>query len=87
MLRKITMIIKRPNDIQPSEITPRGIYESRRQFMKLAAGASVLGAAGPLTHAAPDARVRIRGRSGNEALARRSQKQGRRSPCGPDAKF
>ncbi|MGH8222708.1 MAG: protein-methionine-sulfoxide reductase catalytic subunit MsrP [Woeseiaceae bacterium] len=46
------MIIKRPNDIQPSEITPRGVYEGRRQFMKLAAGASILGAAGPLAPAA-----------------------------------
>jgi sulfoxide reductase catalytic subunit YedY len=40
------MIINRPNDIPTSEITPRGIYENRRQFMKLAAGASILGATG-----------------------------------------
>ena len=46
------MIIKHPNDIPPSEITPRGIYEGRRQFMKLAAGASMLGAVGPLAYAA-----------------------------------
>ena len=43
------MIIKRPNDIQPSEITARGIYERRRELMKLAAGASLLGAAGSLS--------------------------------------
>ncbi len=42
------MIIKRPHDIQPSEITPRGVYEGRRRFMKLAAAASVLGAGGVL---------------------------------------
>ncbi|MGH8189240.1 MAG: protein-methionine-sulfoxide reductase catalytic subunit MsrP [Steroidobacteraceae bacterium] len=42
------MIIKRPDDILPSEITPRAIYEGRRHFMKVAAGASVLGAGGLL---------------------------------------
>jgi sulfoxide reductase catalytic subunit YedY len=42
------MIIKRPDDIQASEITPRAVYEGRREFMKLAAGASILGAAGAL---------------------------------------
>ena len=42
------MIIRRPSDIRPSEITPRRVYEDRRRFMKLAAGASCLGAAAPL---------------------------------------
>jgi len=46
------MIIRRPDDFAPSEITPRGIYEKRRRFMKLAASASLLGAAGVLSRAA-----------------------------------
>jgi sulfoxide reductase catalytic subunit YedY len=46
------MIIKRPDDVRPSEITPRGVYEGRRQLIKLAAGASILGAAGTLARAA-----------------------------------
>ena len=46
------MIIKRPDDIVASEITPRGIYEDRRRFIRLAAGASLLGAAGALARAA-----------------------------------
>jgi sulfoxide reductase catalytic subunit YedY len=46
------MIIKRPDDISPAEITPRGIYENRRQFIKLAAGAVLLGAGGALSRAA-----------------------------------
>lgn len=49
------MIIGRPDDIRPSDITPRGVYEGRRQFMKLAAGALGLGAAGRLALAAPQA--------------------------------
>ncbi|MBF0306840.1 MAG: protein-methionine-sulfoxide reductase catalytic subunit MsrP [Alphaproteobacteria bacterium] len=41
------MLIRRPPDIKPSEITPRGLYLDRRRFM-LAAGALILlpGAAG-----------------------------------------
>ena len=42
------MTIKRLSDVPPSEITPKGIYEDRRRFMKVAAGASVLGATGAL---------------------------------------
>ena len=38
------MLIKRPADIRPSEITPQSVYRDRRQFMK-AAGALALGAA------------------------------------------
>lgn len=32
------MLIKRPSDILPSEITPRGLYETRRDFLKTAIG-------------------------------------------------
>ena len=32
------MLIKRPNDIQPSEITPRSIFHQRRRFMSDSAG-------------------------------------------------
>ena len=32
------MLIKRPNDIQPSEITPRSIFCDRRRFMRDSAG-------------------------------------------------
>ena len=42
------MLIKKSG----SEITPKGIYENRRVFMKLAAGASLLGAAGALSRVA-----------------------------------
>lgn len=38
------MLIKRPGDIQPSEITPKEIYSRRREFMK-AAGLMALAAA------------------------------------------
>jgi len=38
------MLIKRPNDIRPSEITPHGIYLRRREFVS-AAGALALGVA------------------------------------------
>ena len=40
------MLIKRPTDIRPSEITPESVYRSRRRFMResgtLAAGAATL---------------------------------------------
>jgi len=42
------MLIKRPSDILPSEITPRPFYERRRSLIKLAAAGSILGAAAPL---------------------------------------
>lgn len=32
------MLIKKPADIQPSEITPEGVYFNRRQFMLGSAG-------------------------------------------------
>jgi len=47
------MLIRRPTDILPSEITPQPFYARRRELMKLAAAGSILGAAGLL---APDAR-------------------------------
>ena len=47
------MLIRRPTDILPSEITPQRFYARRRSLMKLAAAGSILGAAGLL---APDAR-------------------------------
>ena len=46
------MLIKRPDDIKPSEITPRRFYERRRELIKLAAAGSILGAAGTLASAA-----------------------------------
>jgi sulfoxide reductase catalytic subunit YedY len=46
------MLIKRPSDILPSEITSPEIYARRREFMKLAAAGSILGATGLLAPAA-----------------------------------
>jgi sulfoxide reductase catalytic subunit YedY len=46
------MLIRRPSDIAPSEITPRRFHERRREFMKLAAAGTVLGAAGLLARGA-----------------------------------
>jgi sulfoxide reductase catalytic subunit YedY len=45
------MLIKRPDDIRPSEITPRSVYEDRRSFM-LGAGAIALAGSGMLPGAA-----------------------------------
>ncbi|HSD40648.1 MAG TPA: protein-methionine-sulfoxide reductase catalytic subunit MsrP [Burkholderiales bacterium] len=42
------MLIKRPDDLKPSEITPRAFYERRRELMKVAAAGSILGAVGAL---------------------------------------
>ncbi len=39
------MVIKRPSDIAPSEITPREWYERRRELIKLAAAGAILGPA------------------------------------------
>ena len=39
------MLIKRPADIASSEITPRGLFESRRTFIKAAGLGSIAGAA------------------------------------------
>jgi sulfoxide reductase catalytic subunit YedY len=46
------VLIKRPGDIAPSEITPRRFYERRRELMKLAAAGAILG---PGALAAPGA--------------------------------
>ena len=48
------MLIKRPSDIRPSEITPQGIYLRRREFVA-AAGALAIGAAAGVR--APEARA------------------------------
>ena len=43
------MLIKRPHDVRPSEITPESVYHSRRRFMRatlgVASGAALAGAA------------------------------------------
>jgi sulfoxide reductase catalytic subunit YedY len=46
------MRTKRPDDLRPSEITPRAFYERRRELMKLAAAGSILGALAPLARPA-----------------------------------
>ena len=40
------MLIKRPDDIQPSEITPRSVFRERRRFMRNAAGVATAAALG-----------------------------------------
>lgn len=40
------MLIKRPVDILPSEITPQPVYARRREFIKAAAAGAILAAAG-----------------------------------------
>jgi sulfoxide reductase catalytic subunit YedY len=42
------MLIRRPDEIRASEITPRACYERRREIMKLAAAGTLLGASGLL---------------------------------------
>ena len=46
------MLIKRPNDIPPSEITPRAYYARRRELMKLVAAGSILGPGALVSNAA-----------------------------------
>ena len=46
------MLIKRPSDILPSEITDPKFYQRRREFIKLAAAGSVLGGSSLLSAAA-----------------------------------
>jgi len=56
------MLIKRPDDIRPSEITSRSVYEDRRQFMFGAAGALALAGTGALPgEAHAQAREKIAG--------------------------
>ena len=42
-----TMLIKKPSDIRPSEITDRGIYLKRREFLQAAAALGLGAVAGP----------------------------------------
>ncbi|MGE5524619.1 MAG: protein-methionine-sulfoxide reductase catalytic subunit MsrP [Rhodospirillaceae bacterium] len=37
------MLIRRPGDVNPSDITPRAVYEGRRNFLKAAGSAAILG--------------------------------------------
>src|SRR5262249_53481574 len=48
--KRFTMLIKRPSDIDPSEITPQGVYMRRREFL---AGAASLGLFGTMSAALP----------------------------------
>ena len=41
----ITMFIGKKFDIIPSEITPRGVFENRREFIKTAGAGLIAGAA------------------------------------------
>jgi len=45
------MLIKRPDDVRPSEITPRSVWEDRRSFM-LGAGALALAGSGAMSDTA-----------------------------------
>src|SRR5262245_62002987 len=45
--RIATMLIRKPNDIPSSEITPRSLYLHRREFIRAASGAAI-GAVGAL---------------------------------------
>ena len=52
------MLIKRPSDIAPSEITPRGVYMRRREFLAGAASLGLISGLSPIlpagrAHAAP----------------------------------
>jgi len=50
------MLIKRPHDVLPSEITPQPIYARRREFVKAAAAGAILATVGCSddTNSAPD---------------------------------
>ena len=37
------MLIRRPDDIAPSDITPRALFDRRREFLRLSAGAALAG--------------------------------------------
>ena len=65
------MLIKRPSDIKPSEITPESIYKNRRDFM-FDGGKALLGAAGALPS--------IANAQNGEALKARAPAAMRRSP-------
>src|SRR5262245_59281737 len=48
--KEVPMLIKRPSDIAPSEITPKGVYLRRREFL---AGAASFGLFGTMSTALP----------------------------------
>ena len=50
------MLIKKPSDVQPSEITDHAIYLNRRRFLTAGSALLLAGLAGP-GHAAPDTRA------------------------------
>jgi sulfoxide reductase catalytic subunit YedY len=64
------MLIKRPSDVPPSEITPPEIYARRREFMKLAAAGSILGATGLLAPGAGAQTVKTLGLQKLENVAK-----------------
>jgi sulfoxide reductase catalytic subunit YedY len=66
----MVMLIKRPSDILPSEITPPEIYARRREFMKLAAAGSILGATGLLAPGAAAQTVKTLGLQRLENVAK-----------------
>ena len=37
------MLIRRPDDIAPSDITPRSLFDRRREFLRLSSGAALAG--------------------------------------------
>lgn len=47
------MLIRRPSDIAPSEITPRGVYMRRREFLAGAASLGLMGGVSAPARAAP----------------------------------
>ncbi|MBC7941351.1 MAG: molybdopterin-dependent oxidoreductase, partial [Chitinophagaceae bacterium] len=49
------MLIHRSNDHQPSEITPRDLYQRRRDWLKLVAAGSIAGLSGTLAACTPKA--------------------------------
>ncbi len=49
------MLIQRPPDHQPSEITPREVYQRRRDWLKLVAAGSIGGLTGALSACTPKA--------------------------------
>ena len=67
------MLIKKPSDIQPSEITPESVYRNRRKFMfdggKLLIGSAIAGAAPSIVNA-----------QNGDALKGRAPVEKRRSP-------
>ena len=67
------MLIKKPSDIKPSEITPESVYKNRRDFM-FDGGKALLGAA------AASALPSIANAQNGDALKARAPAAMRRSP-------